>query len=348
MKKFISLLLMLYAFAGTAIAETRQMVEIPVGEGRTLSGIIFLPDRTDPAPAVIVLHTAYGSVEDFDEDYARALAKEGFVSLAVNYIHPSFGRAVWSPGIISDLVVVVDYLRQRPEAKNMPVGTVGFSLGSRGLQLSARHPQVKAVVVYYGTYDVRKENPRRAGRLPPGVTLPISVAPQVNAAVLLLHGEADNEVPVSSARDMKAELDKTGKKSELVVYPGAYHRFDRGAPTGARSDVSRDGYIYQKNPEATKDAFQRTLAWFRTYLVGAPAPNEQLDKGSSSSRTEKVGAEPVGPTGRTPSQVISGSDRDGDGKLSKSEFRGSPTAFTKIDTNEDGFIDKQELIKAWQ
>ncbi len=266
MKKLVSLLVLLYAFAGTTIAETRQTVEIPGQEGRTLSGVLFLPDRTDPAPAVIVLHTAHGSVENFDEDYARALAKEGFVSLAVNYIHPSFGAAIWSPGIIADLAAVVDYLRQRPEAKDMPVGTVGFSLGSRGLQLAARHPQVKAVVVYYGTYDVRKENPRRAGKLPPSVPLPISAAAQVNAAVLLLHGESDNEVPASSARDMKAELDKANKKSELVVYPGAYHRFDRGPAAGARSEMSRDGYTYRKDAAAAKDALERTLAWLKTHL----------------------------------------------------------------------------------
>ncbi len=266
MEKFVSILILLYAFAGTALAEKRQTVEIPGQEGRTLSGVLFLPDRTYPAPAVIVLHTAYGSVENFDEDYAQMLAKEGFVSLAVNYIHPSFGRAVWSPGIIADLASVVDYLRQRPEAKDMPVGTVGFSLGARGLQLAARHPQVKAVVVYYGTYDLRKENPRRAARLPLSVPLPISSAAQVDAAVLLLHGEADNEVPASSARDMKAELDKAGKKSELVVYSGGYHRFDRGPVAGARSEMSRDGYIYRKDAAAARDALERTLAWLRTHL----------------------------------------------------------------------------------
>ena len=266
MKRLIYLLAILFTFVDGVIAETRQAVDIAVQEGRTLSGDLFLPDRKEPAPAVIVLHTAYGSVEKFDSDYAQALAKEGFVALAINYIHPSFGPAIWSPGIITDLGMVVDYLRQRPESKNMPVGTVGFSLGSRGLQLAAQHAQVKAVVVYYGTYDVRKENPKRASRIPPNLTLPISTAPHLNAAVLLIHGEADNEVPVSSAREMKAEMDKAGKKSELVIYPGAFHRFDRGPVAGARSETSRDGYVYTRDATAAKDSFDKTINWLKANL----------------------------------------------------------------------------------
>lgn len=69
-----------------AIAETRQAVSVPVAGGRSLSGELFLPDGIVNAPGVMVLHTAAGSVESFDSDYARALAKEGFVALALNFL----------------------------------------------------------------------------------------------------------------------------------------------------------------------------------------------------------------------------------------------------------------------
>lgn len=263
MKKVICAVLLAFVMLASAFAQKREQVEIPASEGRSLSGVLFVPDTAGPAPAVIVLHTAYGSVERFDEDYARALAKEGFVALAPNYIHSSFGERLWAPGITADMSALVDFLRQRPEARGMPVGTVGFSLGSRGILLSARRPEVKAVVVYYGTFDVRKE---KGVKLAPTVPVPMMVAGQVNGAVLLLHGDADDEIPISSAREMKAALEGAGKKVELVEYPRSYHRFDRGPNDRMRGERTREGYTYRKSEDAAKDAYSRTVAWLKEYL----------------------------------------------------------------------------------
>ena len=263
MKRVICAATLALAMVAPAFAQKREQVEIPASDGRTISGVLFLPDSAGPTPAVIVLHTAYGSVERFDEDYARALAKEGFAALAPNYIHSSFGGRLWNPGITSDMAALVDSLRQRPEAKDMPVGAVGFSLGSHGILLSARRPQVKAVVVYYGTFDVRKE---KGVKLAPTIPVPMMVAGQVNAAVLLLHGDADDEIPISSAREMKAALEGAGKKVELVEYKGAYHRFDRGPNDRMRGERTREGYTYRKDEAAAKDAFSRTVAWMKAYL----------------------------------------------------------------------------------
>lgn len=263
MKRVICAALVAAAMVAPALAQTREQVEIPASEGRTLSGVLFLPESAPPAPAVIVLHTAYGSVEPSDEDYARALAKEGFVALAPNYIHSSFGRRLWDGRITDDMSALVDFLRKRPEAKQMPVGTVGFSLGSRGILLSARRRDVKAVVVYYGTFDVRKE---KGVELPPTLPVPMMVAGQVNGAVLLLDGDADDEIPIASAREMKAALEAAGKKVQLVEYKGAYHRFDRGPNDRMRGERSRDGYTYRKDAAAATDAFRRTVAWLKEYL----------------------------------------------------------------------------------
>jgi len=254
---------MAFAMVSSTFAQKREQVEIPTMDGRTLSGVLFLPESGVPAPAVIVLHTAYGSVERFDEDYARELARQGFVTLAPNYIHSSFGKRYWAPAITADMAALVDFLRQRPEGKDMPVGTVGFSLGSRGILLSACRPEVKAVVVYYGSFDVRKE---KGVGLAPTVPLPITVAGQVNAAVLLFHGDSDEEIPISSAREMKAALEAAGKKVELVEYKGVYHRFDRGPNDRMRGERTRKGYTYRKDEAAAKDAFSRTVTWLKEYL----------------------------------------------------------------------------------
>jgi dienelactone hydrolase len=129
--------------------------------------------------------------------------------------------------------------------------------------LAARHQAIKAVVVYYGGYNPRQY---RSLKLPPTVRVPIDVAAEVGAAALLLHGEADDEVPLSDAKAMEAALKSAGKVVELVVYPGAYHRFDRGPIAGARGERSPHGYTYRKDDAAAKDAFKRTVGWLRRYL----------------------------------------------------------------------------------
>lgn len=246
-------------------AKAEQRVEIPVGENRALTGTLYLPQKPDPSPAVVVLHTRYGSVERFDFAYARNLAREGYVALAVNYLHPSLRGQLWSLRITQDLVRVVDFLRSRPEVQGKPVGVVGFSLGSHGIRLAAAHPAVKAVAVYYGAYNRRKLPALRSfrGTLPP---FPVDVAPQVNAAVLLLHGDADDETPLSQAEDMREALRTSGKTVELVVYAGAYHRFDRGPSDRMTGEKTREGYTYRHDPRAERDAWARTLAWFKTHL----------------------------------------------------------------------------------
>jgi carboxymethylenebutenolidase len=241
-------------------ANNGMTVSFPV-EGRAMSGVLFTPART-PAPAVIVLHTKGQAIESADVKFAEALAKEGFVAVAVNYLEDAEGK-LWAPAIDKRLSQVVDLLRERPEVGGRPAGIVGFSLGAHGIVVSALNPAVKAVVIYYGAYDPRKALGKHFG---PDVKLPIDVAAEVNAAVLMLHGALDNEVPVQIAHDMEAALKSAGKKVELVVYPGAYHRFDRGPIARMTSNRTRDGYLYIYDDAAAKDAWKRTIAWLHAYL----------------------------------------------------------------------------------
>lgn len=45
----------------------------------------------------------------------------------------------------------------------------------------------------------------------------------------------------------------------------------------------------------------------------------------------------------TPAELINKLDKDGDGKISKSEFDGPAEHFTAFDKNQDGYISKDEV-----
>lgn len=323
----------------SALAEASRKVDIPsVSGGVALPGTLFLPASSEPKPAVIVLAPGGGKPEPADEGYARELAKNGYVALTVSYQvngGPTKGVASWSPRVTSDLLGVVKWLRDLPEVAGRPVGAVGFSAGSHGLLLGARTPAVRAVVVYYGGYNLRKFA-HAARSMPETTRIPIDAAPEISAAALLLHGDRDDEIPVQDAIETRDAMKAAGKTVELVIYPGAYHRFDRGD----NGSGAKRGFTYKEDPAAASDAFKRTLAWFDKHLSSPPS-------GAVAAAGAVGDGEPVGPTGLTPSQVLAATDRDKDGKLSRSEFRGPPVAFDNIDANKDGFLTKQELIDTY-
>ncbi len=53
--------------------------------------------------------------------------------------------------------------------------------------------------------------------------------------------------------------------------PKAYHRFDRGPAFGMASGRTREGFTYRLDEKARQDAWNRTLAWFRS--TSLPSPN---------------------------------------------------------------------------
>ncbi len=186
---------------------------------------------------------------------AKALGDAGFVAFAIEY--PMTSPAVeWAPPYLQ-------WLKARPEVQGQPLGVVGFSAGgTRAFQMAAMDPSVKAVVSYYGTYDFAtsplrqmREHPERG---------PIQMVDRINAAGLLLHGASDSEVPREQIDRMKAALVAKGLPAEVVMYPGAYHNFDRGSEAGG--DRTNNGTLVAYSSSAAVDAQARTLAWFKTYL----------------------------------------------------------------------------------
>jgi dienelactone hydrolase len=266
MKKYFAfvLLSLTVLLPAAAFAQEGREITIPIklnAGTREAKALVYAPSHGKPAPAVLVLHTDTPSErhETDDERYARALAKEGFVAIVPDYV--ILGRKrYWNVPMQMAIRQIAGHAQSLPEVAGKPVGTVGFSLGVVGLLASPVAPQIKAVVVYYGAYDpfAAKNFERQPGSIVP---LDDKIAQGVNAAALILHGEKDDEIPASQAKDMHEKLKRFGKTSELVIYPGAYHRFDRGFSGGGRTK-----YTYEVDGAARDDAFKRTVAWLRRHL----------------------------------------------------------------------------------
>jgi dipeptidyl aminopeptidase/acylaminoacyl peptidase len=78
---------------------------------------------------------------------------------------------------------------------------------------------------------------------------PLTYAEQVQAPVLLLHGEADVRCPIEQSEQFFVALKRLGKEVEFVRFPDCSHLFLRGG-----------------HPKMREEYYSRTLAWFRRWL----------------------------------------------------------------------------------
>ena len=78
---------------------------------------------------------------------------------------------------------------------------------------------------------------------------PITYAAEVEAPVLLLHGESDARCPIAQSEAYFVQLKRLGKTVEMVRFPGSSHSLPR-----------------QGHPRLREEYLERTLGWFDRYL----------------------------------------------------------------------------------
>jgi carboxymethylenebutenolidase len=228
-------------------AAAEQMVEFKSGNA-TATGFLVTPEGTGPFPAVIVIHEWWG-LDDWVKDQARALAKEGYVALAVDLYHGKVTKnqeeahqlmsGLPEDRAIRDLKATYAYLQSRADVKKDRIGVIGWCMGGKyALELATLEPGLKAVVSYYGA--------------PPAD--PAKIA-RIKAPVLGNYGAEDKGPSPEQVKAFEAEMKKLGKTVDIKLYPGAGHAF-------ANPNNPWGGY----RPEAAKDAWQRTIAFFAKYL----------------------------------------------------------------------------------
>jgi carboxymethylenebutenolidase len=223
-----------------------QRVEFP-SNGHTCSGYLAAP-ASGKGPAVVVIQEWWGLVSHI-EDVVNRFASAGSLAIAPDLFH---GKITKSPDEAGKLLMELDaeraareiiaageYLLTRPECSSSKFGVVGFCMGG-GLAkyVATKSDKVGAAVSFYGGF---KKVPTDWEKL--------------RAPLLLIAGAEDRGVPAEGEGELERKLRAMGKDVTLVVYPNANHAFF--------NDTRPEVY----NPEASADAWRRTLELFRKNLV---------------------------------------------------------------------------------
>lgn len=211
-------------------------------------GLYIVPEKTEiRLPGVLVIHEWWG-LNDFVKDQARELARQGYAVFAISLYGDEVttdpkragelaGSVRGTPdAAVAKMKAALDFLAARPEVASEKLASLGWCFGGgQSALIGASDARLKATVIYYGSpiLDEKKlENMKQP--------------------VFGIWGVEDQSIPVKDVRALEASLKKQHTPVEFHYYDGAGHAFAN--PT--RGDAYK--------PEATKDAWEKTLAFLKS------------------------------------------------------------------------------------
>lgn len=217
------------------------------------------PSVGDNLPGVLVFHEIYG-LNDNIRDITRRFAQEGYIALAVDMYSVGSNRALCvfqtfrhiainarKSSHIGKLDVATKFLQLQPQVNPEKIGIIGFCMGGGyALAYALHNPDIKVLSVFYGT------NPK-----------PLEDVAQI-CPVVGSYAEKDPFLPTrthpNAARQLEAALTRYERPHDIKIYPNTKHSFfDDTSPS--------------HNPEASADAWKRTLTFFQETLNGKDTEN---------------------------------------------------------------------------
>jgi carboxymethylenebutenolidase len=221
-------------------------VQIPAADA-TILGYLARPSSGETTPVILVCHENRGLTPHI-QDVTRRFAKAGYTGLAVDLLSRQGGSTAVGqdnvPGalgnispdqFVEDFKSGWQYLQGQVFADADRVGMVGFCFGGGVTwRMATQMPELLAAVPFYGPQP------------------PVEDVPNIRAAVLAIYGGLDSRIN-SGIPAIEQAMQENNKIFEKIVYEGADHAFHND--TGSRY-----------NPDAARDAWEHTLAWFQQYV----------------------------------------------------------------------------------
>ncbi len=242
-------------------------------QGWVIQPVLFNPAKT--YPLILVIHGGPHNMFGYDfEERMQLLAAHGYGVLLMNPRGShGYGQAFsngnllnWGGGDFKDLMAGVDFVIDKYKWVDKDrLGVTGQSYGGyMGNWIITQTNRFKAAVVdggisnlisFAGTsiYHSLIESEFNGSVYDNFELLwqwsPLKNVKNVTTPTLFLHGEIDNEVPVTQAEEMYVALKKLGVETQLVQYLGEGH--------GWRPDLK---------PKNRVDLGRRMLNWFDKYV----------------------------------------------------------------------------------
>ena len=222
------------------------MVSVPRANGKgTIESFFVKPEGAGPFPGLVVIHEAFG-LNDNIRGIARQFAEQGYAVLAVDLFsnrnrvlcmlqafHGMLIRPLHNP-VLADLSASIHFLQKQSNVDAERIGAVGFCMGGGyALQLAVTEKGMKAASTFYGA-----------------APKPLEVFAQ---SCPIVGSYPEKDFTAKGARELDAMLEKSNIAHDIKFYENTQHSF----------------FNRQRTPfevEASKDAWQRMLSFFREHL----------------------------------------------------------------------------------
>ncbi|TMK08604.1 MAG: dienelactone hydrolase family protein [Alphaproteobacteria bacterium] len=269
---FLTLLTLAFA-ADAAPTPSPRQIDIPLSSG-TLHAQLYKPDGDGPFPVVIALHGCGGlaghsePVQARYRDWAEQLLKGGnAVLLPDSYGSRELGpqcrvnvkerRVLARRERVADIMASREWLVQQPWAARDRISLMGWANGASALlwavrpQLPSRNiePDFRSAIAFY-----------------PDCRISSGLGWSARVPTLLLIGAKDDVSSPPACRQMVDGARGRSALARIVVYPSAYHDFDRANfplhAIGGTSDAGlpEKGHV-GTDTEARADSQKRVAEW---------------------------------------------------------------------------------------
>jgi dienelactone hydrolase len=255
-----------------ATAAGPERVDIPAGDV-SLHGTLYRPDGDGPFPAVVALHGCGGlthrpaTQSQLYSEWANILVAKGFVVLFPD----SFGSRGLGPQCreskrkvhasrerVADANAARRWLQAQSFVRADRVSLLGWSNGGSAALWAVR----PTTAPHDSGADFRS-----AIAFYPSCRRLRVTAWSARVPTLILAGSADDWTSAAVCQQMVAGARGRSARAEIIVYPGAYHEFDRAnspirVRTGLVNTADPSGKAHGgTNPAARSDALKRVPQW---------------------------------------------------------------------------------------
>jgi dipeptidyl aminopeptidase/acylaminoacyl peptidase len=255
----------IYAPAPLSVKRARHVAPEDVSfrsfDGLEIPAFLFRPANASPeAPVAAVVYPHGGPTDAYIDDHdprAQYFLAKGYAWLAVNFRGSTgYGRdferlnhGTWGVDDTKDCLAAADYLRGVDWVDGDRLAIVGGSYGSYMATLAVTDDpehRYRCAVAMYGDVDLvtswaqgdrlgvqdleRMMGPPSAARAAYRAASAVHRLANVEAPILIAHGDLDDRVSPRQSEEHVAELRRLGKTFEYVTYPTEAHGFLRSGP----------------------------------------------------------------------------------------------------------------------